>query len=201
MTHINLYTLLHPPSRKLQINNLSKLWVLVVKAPPKTALTYVSYRDKILFYQLIYIMKTLEDRFIYEDGKLLSRKTGKAYCNYDRDGYIRVRFEGKEYRAHRLIWEMHYGPIPEGMLVDHIDRNPLNNCISNLRLATRQQNNANKSKLTELPKGVTKVGPKYRARIHYLGEHHSFGTFDTPEAAGAAYKEAADILNGEYAAD
>jgi hypothetical protein len=144
-------------------------------------------------------MKTLHDRFIYENNQLVSKKTGKAYCNYDRDGYIRVRFEGKEYRAHRLIWEMHYGPIPEGMLVDHIDRNPLNNCISNLRLATRQQNNSNKSAMTDLPKGVTKYGDKYRARIQYKGTTYSLGSFDSPVEAGAAYTEAADILNGEFA--
>lgn len=145
-------------------------------------------------------MKTLHDRFIYKDGKLLSSRTGEAYCNYDRDGYIRVRFGGKEYRAHRLIWEMHYGPIPEGMLVDHIDRNPKNNNISNLRLVTRQQNNANRSKLTELPKGVTKYGEMYRARISYQGTTYSLGSYKTPEEAGQAYREAAEILNGEYAA-
>lgn len=144
-------------------------------------------------------MKTLQDRFIYEDGVLKSKRTGLPYCNYDRDGYIRVRFDNKEYRAHRIIWEMHNGPIPEGMLIDHIDRDVKNNNITNLRLATRQQNNSNKSGISNLPKGVTRTGGKYRAKITYKGETYSLGTFFTAEEAGREYTEAARLLNGEFA--
>ena len=45
---------------------------------------------------------------------------------------------------HRLIYSAHYGEIPEGMLIDHIDNNTFNNDISNLRLATRSENNHNR---------------------------------------------------------
>lgn len=140
--------------------------------------------------------------FIYDDGLLINKKTGHIYSNFDRDGYIRVRVNGKEYRAHRLIWEMHYGKIPEGLLIDHIDGDVYNNRIENLRLATRQQNNANRVKMPNriLPKGVCITSSKkYRARIHYNNETHSLGVFDTIEEAAAAYTEAATILNGEYA--
>ncbi|WP_077825984.1 HNH endonuclease signature motif containing protein [Escherichia coli] len=30
-------------------------------------------------------------------------------------------FCGKRYCVHRIIWEMHNGPIPEGYQIDHID--------------------------------------------------------------------------------
>lgn len=141
--------------------------------------------------------------YIYDDGLLISRLTGNILCNMDRDGYIRVRVDGREHRAHRVIWEMFNGPIPEGMLVDHIDRDVYNNRIENLRLVTRQQNNANTGKkpnTSGLPKGVTKSNSRFRAKIYHKGETYCLGTYDTSEEAGAAYTEAAEILNGEYAA-
>jgi hypothetical protein len=145
-------------------------------------------------------MLNYNELFTYEDGLLISNKTGTIYCNLDRDGYIRIRISGKEYRAHRIIWEMHHGQIAEGMLIDHIDRDIFNNRIENLRLATRQQNNANKGKTGKLPKGVSVVGNKFRARIYHNNKHHSLGTFNTIEDASYAYYEASINLNGEYAA-
>lgn len=142
------------------------------------------------------------DLFIYDDGLLLNKKTRHIYCNFDRDGYIRVRILGKEYRAHRIIWEMLRGPIPEGYLVDHIDGDVYNNKIENLRLATRQQNNANSlGKNGLLPKGVTKnPSGKYRARATIMGVTYSLGTFNTVEEASRAVQKKHDELNGEFSA-
>lgn len=139
--------------------------------------------------------------FEYNGGLLINKKTGHVYCNLDKDGYIRVRVSDKEYRAHRIIWEMFNGPIPEGVLVDHEDRNPLNNVISNLRLATRQQNNHNSgaTKGRLLPKGVSVNGNNYRARIYNNGKYHGLGTYDTVEKAEEAYIKAEKELRGDYA--
>lgn len=38
--------------------------------------------------------------------------------------------------AHAIVWELHNGAIPDGLEVDHIDGNPSNDLIENLRLAT-----------------------------------------------------------------
>lgn len=40
----------------------------------------------------------------------------------------------------RIVWRLHYGRIPDGLQVDHIDCNPLNDDISNLRLLTPSEN-------------------------------------------------------------
>lgn len=144
----------------------------------------------------------LNDIFEYDDGLLINRKTRNIYCNEDRDGYIRVRVLGREYRAHRIIWEMFNGPIPTDMLIDHKDGDVYNNRIDNLRLATRQQNNANSSGESHriLPKGVTKTtSGRFRAKLTYKGHTYSLGTFNTPEEAYSAYIGKNIELNGEFA--
>ena len=42
--------------------------------------------------------------------------------------------------VHRLVYEAFRGPIPKGYVIDHIDNNPLNNKISNLRIVTQKEN-------------------------------------------------------------
>ena len=40
----------------------------------------------------------------------------------------------------KLVYEMYIGPIPDGMTIDHIDENFLNNHYTNLRLLSREDN-------------------------------------------------------------
>ena len=46
----------------------------------------------------------------------------------------------KNYYIHRLVYECHYGPIPDKMQINHIDSNRQNNCINNLELVTQSEN-------------------------------------------------------------
>lgn len=55
-----------------------------------------------------------------------------------------VRVNTKMYRAHRIIWEMFNEPIPDGMVIDHINGNYFDNRLHNLRLATKSQNGMNR---------------------------------------------------------
>jgi hypothetical protein len=140
------------------------------------------------------------DYYIYDGGLLISKNTGEVLCNVTDDGYLRVRNKGKEYRGHRIIWEMFNGPIPKDMLIDHIDGNKLNNCIENLRIATRIENNSNRvgtSKLG-LPKGISKNGSKYRVRLMYEGKVYCLGTYKTIEEAVNVYNDKSKELRGEF---
>jgi hypothetical protein len=87
--------------------------------------------------------------------------------------------------------------------VDHIDMNGLNNCRSNLRIATKAENmrNTGKSKRnTSGFKGVSKNGKHgYMAKITQGDKQIYLGTFKTPEAASEAYIAAAKKLFGEFA--
>lgn len=118
---------------------------------------------------------------------------------------ISLMMDGKkrDYTAHRIIYEMHHGPIPDKMEVDHIDGNAHNNRIENLRLATHGQNMLNKrrhSNNTSGFKGVSyrKDKKKWRAYICVHGRSHNLGHFDTPEAAAKAYAEAIPQFHGEF---
>lgn len=73
------------------------------------------------------------------------------------DGYWRVHLGNKVVTAHRLIWVMFNGNIPEGMTVDHIDRNPSNNQIENLRLVEHKINCRNRSKYSNNKTGFNGV--------------------------------------------
>lgn len=77
---------------------------------------------------------------VNSDGEMMNFKTGRKIIGSDRNGYKRVTIDNHVYSIHRLIWETFNGPIPEGMLVDHINGNRSNNALYNLRLVTQSDN-------------------------------------------------------------
>ena len=101
---------------------------------------------------------------------------------------------------HRVIMN-----APRGSIVDHEDRNGLNNTRKNLRFATRTQNNCNVRRRTKTKtskyKGVSFVSKtkKWRAQIKYNEITKHLGYFDNEEDAARAYDEAAKIYHGQFA--
>lgn len=97
---------------------------------------------------------TWSDFFKYEKetGHLLWKVTlsnralagSEAGMALNGSGYKDVRLNNQLFRAHRIVFEMHNGAIPNGMEIDHIDGNRENNRIENLRLVSRKENTRNK---------------------------------------------------------
>lgn len=98
---------------------------------------------------------------------------------YESGGYYKVTIDGKVHGVHRLLWEQANGPIPEGYVVDHIDRNGLNNELSNLRCIPRGANKANTVSSRSLPKGVYSRFAKRLGAIVYYGDVRIGGRKET----------------------
>lgn len=115
----------------------------------------------------------------------------------------RVVVDGKQYYRHHIVWMMHNGPIPEGMQIDHENRNAFDDKIENLRLTTPSQNSINRelSNKGEVEyRGVSKHhSGGFQARIKLEGKVKYLGKFDCKHRAAEAYNKAAIELHGEYA--
>lgn len=117
-------------------------------------------------------------------------------------GYGNIWADGRMVLAHRYAWQREHGPIPDGMVIDHTCWEP--SCVNtdHLRIATRAQNSAYRSGAhagRDLPRGVTRHGRGYRARVMHDGKLHYFGTHSTVEAASLAAQNARALLFGEWA--
>lgn len=116
-------------------------------------------------------------------------------------GYIKICINYKVYSAHRLAWVHMHGSIPKGLTIDHINECKYDNKISNLRLATDQQNkhnviNLNKNNTSGFA-GVSwsKPAGKWVANIKLDDRRIYLGAYDNPEEAGEAYIKAKKELH------
>jgi hypothetical protein len=133
----------------------------------------------------------------------------KAYAtnNKSKPRGIVVRVRGavpQDQYAHRMIWEMTNGPIPSGMVIDHINGNPFDNRLENLRLATHGQNLQNmrlRSRSKAGLKGVRYEASRnlWTAEIRANGVRYRLGRFQTKGLAAVARAKAALRYHGEFA--
>lgn len=118
-------------------------------------------------------------------------------------GYA-VRFEranGKKIciRMHRQLLGL---SLHDGKIVDHINRNPLDNRRGNLRLCTSGQNGVNTGPRSHNRLGVKGVQQHYRkfqARITINGRRKFLGMFATAEEASEFFELASALVYGEFA--
>lgn len=102
-------------------------------------------------------------------------------------------------KMHRYILGLQSG---DGLVIDHINGDGLDNRRCNLRLATHAENLRNQRtqiKSKSGLKGVTASGGKWRVSIKINGRTKHVGIFDDPKDAGLAYDKAALSAYGEFA--
>jgi hypothetical protein len=138
-------------------------------------------------------------KYTPEDGKVWwvkhprrSTSNGTEAGNMMQNGYRKLKFSGKQYLTHRIAWLLQHKTWPIGD-IDHIDGNPSNNKLDNLRDVSHSVNLQNRKSATRKNKtgflGVVKRKNKYAAHITKNGKQVYLGLFDTPELAHKAYKE------------
>jgi hypothetical protein len=148
---------------------------------------------------LSYDPQTGELRWLV-DHKNKTRPNGIAgYIRHD--GYRTVGLDGGDIKAHRIAWALYYGGWPEHR-IDHINRNPSDNRIANLRQVTHGQNIANtQSKIPGRTKGVYwhKQRQCWQSNITISGKKKHLGVFKTAAEAAAAFERASREIYGEFA--
>ena len=155
------------------------------------------------------LLKQAQENFFYKNGNLhWAKKTAERVKIGDiagtttTNGYIRVILCGKLYRAHRIIFLMHYGYLPK--IIDHIDGNPSNNLIENLREATDSQNQHNRKinvNNISQTKGISweKSTKKWRVDLGINGKRKHFGRFFDLELAELVAIEARNKYHKQFA--
>jgi hypothetical protein len=137
-----------------------------------------------------------------EDFDLVNQYKWFGYKDHNKEKWYVLGYkkgERKKYiYMHRLILS-----APKGILVDHRDRDGLNNQKSNLRLCNHSQNLQNQKKRSSLKKhkGVywCKNVNKWNAQIGINSKSYSLGYFDNEIEAARAYNNKAKELFGEFA--
>ncbi|WP_373563636.1 HNH endonuclease [Brevibacterium oceani] len=115
-----------------------------------------------------------------------------------------MRVNGKATLVHRLSFEWNSGPIPPGMVVDHMCWN--RSCVrpDHLRLATPSQNQRSQSgpnrRSSTGVRGVTmRPNGRYEARLVLGNKKIQVGNFESLEDAADAIRLAREELWGEFA--
>lgn len=125
-----------------------------------------------------------------------AKHAGKVAGYLKPDGYYRIAIDGVRYPSHRIAWAIYYGEIVSSdLVIDHIDQDPSNNRISNLRAVTHQENMRNQPIRKNNSSGVTGVSyskkeKKWIARIDVNGRYARIGSFEDFQSAVKARRQA-----------
>lgn len=120
-----------------------------------------------------------------------AKNAGKpAFCSLNNRGYLMGRINKKAFSAHRVAWALFYGEWPSGQ-IDHINGDPLDNRIKNLRIVTNAENSRNFKLRIGNKTGVSgvrllKCGKRYVAQIKVDYKPIHLGTFACIDDAIAA---------------
>lgn len=150
----------------------------------------------------------VKELFEYKENSLYwkisvprAKKDRPAGCLLQ-SGYRQIRTKYGKYLEHRLIYLYHHGVLPT--YIDHIDGNPSNNSIENLRECTHMQNHFNQKKHKNNTSGFKGVSfhnltQKWRASVYINYKQYHLGLFEDIQEASAACVSFRNKHHGEFA--
>jgi hypothetical protein len=144
-------------------------------------------------------------KYALVDPSRFHELTGYDWCaKKNATTYMAVRFTPQG--SYNIPVYMHRQILntQKGQIVDHIDRNGLNNTIENLRFATKSQNGCNKQgrrNTSSKYKGIAwnRHTQRWIATIYFDGKRMHLGYFDSENDAAKAYDTAAKKYHREFA--
>jgi len=150
----------------------------------------------------------LHELFQYKDGNLIWRESrrkaraGNVAGRKKSNGYCEVHVNGRLHGTHRIIFMMFHGYMPK--IIDHIDGDPSNNKIENLREASIAQNAMNSKKPSNNTSGFKGVyfcnrTNKWVAQCWALNTKHNLGHFQDIQDAAKAVSDFRNSHHGEFA--
>lgn len=153
----------------------------------------------------------IANTFEYRNGLLYWKGVTHPNKDYLRDkpagsmhktGYRHISWMGKIHKAHRLIFMLHHGYLPQE--VDHINGDRADNRIENLRAANRSENQCNRPALANNTSGYAgvswhKASKAWTVRVMKNGKQNLIGYFKDLELAGLVSAEARAKYHGQFA--
>jgi hypothetical protein len=130
---------------------------------------------------------------------------GSIAGHADKFGYVRIKIGNNLYLLHRLAWLYVYGKFPD-MIIDHIDGNPNNNKLINLREASLEENSRNSNIKSNNKCGYRGVVYKestgmWQAQCGMGGVSTYLGNYLTPQEASIVYESHVKSKYGEFYKD
>ena len=145
----------------------------------------------------------------YRDGGLFWKvkkknsvaNVGDRFGSCRKDGYREGTFDFKRWLEHRLVFFYHNGYLPKTL--DHINGNPSDHRLENLREATMSENQFNKKRSKANTSGhvgvcFVKEKQKYKVAIKVQNKNKHIGYFDDFELACLVSDEARDKYHGNF---
>lgn len=151
----------------------------------------------------------LMELFSYNlDGSLTRLKSSGSemlgsitFGNWCKRGYREISVDGLLYKFHRVVWKINYDEEP--LELDHINRNPSDNRVENLRPSNRSMNCKNLSMGVLNKSGFFGVHwsnerKKWVSQITCELKNYNLGRFENIKDAVLAYNEKCNELHGEF---